>query len=138
MRRDVAHRQASWKVGRQRTGSEGGYKRQERVTEQSGGRKVPAASEQPHRDPDTLLRTKPRGFYPRRQKEPSRSGDRCQPCPGELGTVGVKDDAQPASCLPPPPPPAGKMLSSLFSPRRALLPSSPSALRTLHRSLSLQ
>lgn len=55
----------------------------------------------------------PKDFYPRRQKEPSGSGERCQPCPGELGTA--KDAARPSSC-PPPPPPAGKMLLSPFFP----------------------
>ena len=104
-----------------------------------GERYLPA-SVQPRRDPATLLGTKPGGFYPRRQKEPSRSGDRCQPCPGELGAVGVKDGAQPTSC--PPPPPAGKMLLSPLLPEGPFClpphhPSAPCTTRFLRNDFSI-
>ncbi|XP_032934708.1 corticotropin-releasing factor receptor 1 isoform X3 [Catharus ustulatus] len=72
MRRDAAHRRASWKVGSRRTGS------REVIKGRIGTQKDP----QPPRSPATLLRLTRRGFSPRRQKQPSRSGDTASHAPG--------------------------------------------------------
>lgn len=127
MGRDVAHRQASCRVGSRRGGFRGGYKGRRGSLSEAGGVKAPTHLL------EALVRS-PRILQPRRQKEPSRSGECCWPCPGELGAERVKDGAQPASCPPPPPlPPTGKVLASPLLPRG---PSCLPPLGTLPRSVS--
>lgn len=101
VRRDVAHRQASWKVGSRSTGSgevikgrTGTQKDPQPLRSPAGTRQAPSLQAQRIPSPTAEAAQQERG--------------RCQPCPGELGAGAAEDGAQPTSC--PPPPSAGKML----------------------------